>query len=237
MKRLENFGTHRLIRYLPRLDPGTPARSTNNGFRWNLTSRNTMIVHAGGAMTGTKSTVSADRKMTRYHIIAYTFVQFGGKRHPLYLSGYGVCQERAERSSNRGVRTKLVSLSALFFLHSLAPARLTPLGSQTLSDLRLAAPCGSASPGRSPHRPYVAPDVKREDTYLRYVSVLDERGSCLIGPMRRDDSPGWKVAAESERAIGGCNSTPPAGRCTHEPNQTPGDRLDGGADDRLDPLL
>lgn len=41
-----------------------------------------MIVHAGGAMKGTKSTVSADKKTTRYHIL-YTFVQFAGKRHPL----------------------------------------------------------------------------------------------------------------------------------------------------------
>src|ERR1017187_10603730 len=83
MNRLENLGTQRPIRYLPTVDPGTPASSTNKGFRWSFTSRNTMIVHAGGAMKGTKSTVSADRKITRYHIIAYTFVQFGGKRHPL----------------------------------------------------------------------------------------------------------------------------------------------------------
>jgi hypothetical protein len=83
MNRLENLGTQGPIRYLPRVDPGTPASSTNNGFRWNLTSRNTMIVHAGGAMKGTKSTVSANKKITKYHIIVYIFVQFGGKRHPL----------------------------------------------------------------------------------------------------------------------------------------------------------
>src|ERR1017187_979343 len=82
MNSLENRGTQRPIRYRPRADPGTPASSTNKGFRWSFTSRNTMIVHAGGAMKGTKSTISADKKTTRYHIV-YTFVQFTGKRHPL----------------------------------------------------------------------------------------------------------------------------------------------------------
>ena len=37
-----------------------------------------MIVHAGGAMTGMKSTVSADKKTIRYHI-ASIFAEFAGE--------------------------------------------------------------------------------------------------------------------------------------------------------------
>jgi hypothetical protein len=47
-----------------------------------------MITHEGGAKMGMKSRMSAEKKITGYHI-APTFAQFAGKRHCEGLEGAG----------------------------------------------------------------------------------------------------------------------------------------------------